>query len=103
MVNYTEYEVPYTRIIEHKHFEYGTQEKTVVTKEYSANWKKGDEPYYPINDKRNNEIYNKYKELADNENNIIFGGRLAEYKYYDMHNVVERALSVVDEEFGKVK
>ena len=103
VVNYTEYEVPYTRIIEHKHFEYGTQEKTVVTKEYSANWKKGDEPYYPINDKRNNEIYNKYKELADNENNIIFGGRLAEYKYYDMHNVVERALSVVYEEFGKVK
>ena len=103
VVNYTEYEVPYTRIIEHKHFEYGTQEKTVVTKEYSANWKKGDEPYYPINDKRNNEIYNKYKELSDKEDNVIFGGRLAEYKYYDMYNVVERALNVVDEEFGKVK
>ena len=102
VVNYTEYEVPYTRIIEHKHFEYGTQEKTVVTKEYSANWKKGDEPYYPINDKKNNEVYSKYKELADKETDIIFGGRLAEYKYYDMHNVVERALNVVEEEFGKV-
>ena len=103
VVNYTEYEVPYTRIIEHKHFEYGTQEKTVVTKEYSVDWKKGDEPYYPINDKKNNEVYSKYKELADKESKVIFGGRLAEYKYYDMHNVVERALYVVNEELGKVE
>lgn len=103
VVNYTEYEVPYTRIIEHKHFEYGTQEKTVITKEYPANWRKGDEPYYPINDDKNNETYAKYKELANNERNIIFGGRLAEYKYYDMHNVVERALNVVKEEFGRLE
>lgn len=101
VVNYTEYEIPYTRIIEHKHFEYGTQSKTVITKEYPANWNKGDEPYYPINDEKNNEVYKKYKELADKESNIIFGGRLAEYKYYDMHNVVEQALRAVDNEFGR--
>lgn len=98
VVNYTEYEVPYTRIIEHKHFEYGTQPKTVITKEYPAKWTKGDEPYYPINNKRNNEIYNRYKKLADKEKNVIFGGRLAEYKYYDMHNVVEQTLKCVKEE-----
>ena len=85
VVNYTEYEVPYTRIIEHKHFEYGTQPKTVITKEYPVKWNKGDEPYYPINNDRNNEIYYRYKELADKEKKVIFGGRLAEYKYYDMH------------------
>ena len=100
VVNYTEYDIPYTRIIEHKHFEYGTQEKTVITKEYPATWKKGDEPYYPVNNDKNNEIYAKYKELADKENNIIFGGRLAEYKYYDMHNVIERALECVTKEFN---
>ncbi|MDK0566061.1 UDP-galactopyranose mutase [Clostridium perfringens] len=100
VVNYTEYEIPYTRIIEHKHFEYGTQEKTVITKEYPATWKKGDEPYYPVNNDKNNEIYAQYKELADKENNIIFGGRLAEYKYYDMHNVIERALECVIKEFN---
>ncbi|MDM0929499.1 UDP-galactopyranose mutase [Clostridium perfringens] len=99
VVNYTEYEIPYTRIIEHKHFEYGTQEKTVITKEYPATWKKGDEPYYPVNNDRNNEIYAKYKELADKEENIIFGGRLAEYKYYDMHNVICRALEYIEKEF----
>ena len=78
VVNYTEYDIPYTRIIEHKHFEYGTQPKTVITKEYPAKWNKGDEPYYPINNERNNIIYSKYKELADKETNIIFGGRLAQ-------------------------
>lgn len=100
VINYTEYEIPYTRIIEHKHFEYGNQPKTVVTKEYPATWNKGDEPYYPINDNLNNELYSKYKELADKEENVIFGGRLAEYKYYDMHHVIERALNCVKEEFN---
>lgn len=99
VVNYTEYEIPYTRVIEHKHFEDGQQEKTVITKEYPATWKKGDEPYYPINNEKNNLMYEKYKELADKEENIIFGGRLAEYKYYDMHHVIERALNLVNQEF----
>lgn len=98
VVNYTEYEVPYTRIIEHKHFEYGTQHKTVITKEYPAKWNKGDEPYYPINNERNNEMYSKYKELVDKETNVVFGGRLAEYKYYDMHNVIEQVLKCVKKE-----
>lgn len=98
VVNYTEYEIPYTRIIEHKHFEYGNQEKTVITKEYPATWKKGDEPYYPMNDEKNNELFAKYKELADKEEKVIFGGRLGEYKYYDMHQVVRRALEVVSKE-----
>lgn len=94
VVNYTEYEIPYTRIIEHKHFEFGTQDKTVITREYPAKWNKGDEPYYPMNDEKNNELFRKYKELADKEENVIFGGRLGEYKYYDMHQVVRRALDV---------
>jgi UDP-galactopyranose mutase len=98
VVNYTEYEIPYTRVIEHKHFEYGAQTKTVITREYPAKWNKGDEPYYPINNEKNNNIYAKYKELADKESNIIFGGRLAEYKYYDMHNVIEQALKCVKKE-----
>ena len=98
VVNYTEYEIPYTRIIEHKHFEDSRQEKTVITREYPASWAKGDEPYYPINDEKNTELYLKYKKIADEESNVIFGGRLAEYKYYDMHNVIERALAVVNEE-----
>jgi UDP-galactopyranose mutase len=98
VVNYTEYKVPYTRIIEHKHFEYGTQPKTVITKEYPTKWSKGDEPYYPINNKRNNDIYNKYKELVDKETNVIFGGRLAQYRYYDMHNVIEQALKYTKKE-----
>lgn len=97
VVNYTEYEVPYTRIIEHKHFEYGSQSKTVITKEYPANWSRGDEPYYPINDEKNNTIYSQYKELADKERKVIFGGRLAQYKYFDMHNVIEEALKCVKE------
>lgn len=98
VVNYTEYEVPYTRIIEHKHFEFGIQPKTVITKEYSTNWSKGDDPYYPINNDTNNTTYQKYKELADKETNVIFGGRLAEYKYYDMHNIVDEALKRVREQ-----
>lgn len=92
VVNYTEYDIPYTRIIEHKHFEYGNQPKTIITKEYPAKWNIGDEPYYPINNEKNNEIYLKYNELAKKENRVIFGGRLAKYKYYDMHNVIEEAL-----------
>ncbi|WP_302632285.1 UDP-galactopyranose mutase [uncultured Clostridium sp.] len=102
VVNYTEYEIPYTRIIEHKHFEYGNQPKTVITREYPATWNKGDEPYYPINNDRNNNIYAKYKELADKESNVIFGGRLAQYKYYDMHHVIEQALNTVKKELKEV-
>lgn len=98
VVNYTDYEIPYTRIIEHKHFEYGNQQKTVITKEYPVKWNKGDEPYYPINNERNNEIYNRYRELAQKESKVIFGGRLGEYKYYDMHNVIENALKLVENE-----
>lgn len=97
VVNYNEYEVPYTRIIEHKHFEYGTQDKTIITREYPAAWKEGDEPYYPINDDKNNALYAKYKELADKEQGVIFGGRLGCYKYYDMHQVIAEALRVAFE------
>ncbi|PGR03777.1 UDP-galactopyranose mutase [Priestia megaterium] len=99
VVNYTDAETPYTRIIEHKHFEFGNQPKTVITKEYPRNWKKGDEPYYPMNDKRNNEMFKKYYDLAAENPNIIFGGRLGMYKYYDMHQVIGAALSVVKQEF----
>jgi len=98
VVNYNEYEIPYTRIIEHKHFEYGTQEKTVITREYPATWKKGDEPYYPMNDAKNNELYARYKALADKEENVIFGGRLGMYKYFDMHHVIAEALKCVRDE-----
>ena len=94
VVNYTDRETPYTRIIEHKHFEFGNQPKTVISREYSAEWKKGDEPYYPVNDEKNEALYVKYKELAEKEENIIFGGRLAEYKYYDMDTVIKKALEV---------
>ncbi len=94
VVNYTEYEIPYTRIIEHKHFEFGTQEKTVITYEYPAEWKKGDEPYYPLNDEKNNTLFARYRELADKEDKVIFGGRLGEYRYYDMHQVVASALDM---------
>ncbi len=96
VVNYTDIEVPYTRIIEHKHFEYGTQEKTVISKEYSSEWKRGMEPYYPVNDEKNTGLYEKYKELADKEKNVIFGGRLGSYQYYDMDKVVEAALDQVE-------
>lgn len=98
VVNYNEYEVPYTRIIEHKHFEYGTQPKTVITKEYPASWHKGDEPYYPMNDEKNNTLYEKYKALAQKEDKVIFGGRLGMYKYFDMHHVIEEALKCVKKE-----
>ena len=101
VVNYNEYEIPFTRIIEHKHFEFGIQQKTLITKEYPATWKKGDEPYYPMNDEKNNKLYAKYKELADKEENIIFGGRLGMYKYFDMHNVIEEALQTCIKEFGE--
>ncbi|KAA6344762.1 UDP-galactopyranose mutase [termite gut metagenome] len=92
VVNYTDAEVPYTRIVEHKHFEFGTQEKTVITKEYPSEWNEGSEPYYPVNDERNNSLYQKYKLLAGREENVIFGGRLGEYKYYDMDKIVEKIL-----------
>lgn len=92
VVNYTEKEVPYTRIIEHKHFEFGTQKKTVITYEYPDEWSQGKESYYPVNDEKNNIIYNKYRDLAKNDSKVIFGGRLAEYKYYDMHQIIASAL-----------
>lgn len=98
VVNYTEYEVPYTRIIEHKHFEFGTQPKTVISREYSDKWTTEKEPYYPINNDRNNELYKKYAELAAGEKNIIFGGRLGQYKYYDMHVVIAEALKLCEKE-----
>ncbi|MFV0527414.1 MAG: UDP-galactopyranose mutase [Lachnospiraceae bacterium] len=98
VVNYTEQEVPYTRIIEHKHFEYGTQPKTVISREYSSEWKPGIEPYYPINDEKNGALYQQYKELSEQESDVIFGGRLGHYKYYDMDKVIEAALSTVQEE-----
>ncbi len=104
VVNYTEYEVPYTRIIEHKHFEYGASlgkmpegkalEKTIITKEYPDTWNKEKEPYYPINNERNNSLYEKYKQLADSDTKVIFGGRLGQYKYYDMDKVIEEALNL---------
>ncbi len=97
VVNYTEYEIPYTRIIEHKHFEYGTQPKTVITREYPQSWHKGDEPYYPMNDEKNIRLYEKYRELACREGNVIFGGRLGQYKYYDMDDTVEAALQCARE------
>ena len=91
-VNYTDHDHPYTRIVEHKYFEFGTQPKTVITKEYSQEWKSGMEPYYPVNDERNYAVYEKYKADADKLKNVMFCGRLAEYKYYDMHMIVELAL-----------
>lgn len=98
VVNYTEREVPYTRIIEHKHFEFQTGEGTVITREYPATWKKGDEPYYPINDEKNGALYAQYAELAKKEANVLFGGRLGQYKYYDMDKVVRAALTMVEEQ-----
>lgn len=98
VVNYTEREVPYTRIIEHKHFEFGKQPKTVISREYSSEWKPGIEPYYPINNDENNALFEKYKELADKEEKVIFGGRLGNYKYYDMDKVIEAALEMVKKE-----
>ena len=98
VVNYTEYEVPYTRIIEHKHFEFGKQQKTIISREYSDKWDKDKEPYYPINNEKNNKLYDKYKALAENEKNVIFGGRLGQYKYFDMDKIIEEALKCVEEE-----
>lgn len=101
VVNYTEREVPYTRIIEHKHFEFQTGEGTVITREYPATWKKGDEPYYPINDEKNGALYGQYAELAKKEANVLFGGRLGQYKYYDMDKVIRSALDMVKEELAR--
>lgn len=98
VVNYTEREIPYTRIIEHKHFEFGTQSKTVISKEYSMEWKPGIEPYYPVNDDANNALFEKYNALAQSDKNVIFGGRLGNYKYYDMDKVIEAALKTISEE-----
>lgn len=96
VVNYTDREVPYTRIIEHKHFEFGKQEKTIISREYSTEWEPGMEPYYPVNNERNNDLFEKYKALADKEENVIFGGRLGNYKYYDMDKVIIAALEAVE-------
>ena len=111
VVNYTEYEIPYTRIIEHKHFEYGCQggygesrsgisDKTVITREYPAAWSRGKEPYYPMNDEKNNALYEKYRALADKEEHVIFGGRLGMYQYFDMHQVVREALKAAEKALG---
>ena len=97
VVNYTEYEVPYTRLIEHKHFEFGAGPKTVISREYSDKWDKEKEPYYPINNEKNNSLYEKYKELANKDEKVIFGGRLRQYKYYDMDKVIEQALNLCNE------
>ena len=97
VVNYTDRETPYSRVIEHKHFEFGTQEKTVITKEYPTDWEEGMEPYYPVNDEKNQELYQKYRTLADEEH-LLIGGRLAEYKYYDMDKVIESAFQLVEKE-----
>lgn len=97
VVNYTEREVPYTRIIEHKHFEFGKQDKTVISREYPTEWKPGMEPYYPINDAQNGELFAKYRAMADKETKVFFGGRLGNYKYYDMDKTIEAALALVEE------
>ena len=99
-VNYTDAETPWTRIIEHKWFEFGEQPKTVISREYSSEWKVGDEPYYPVNDEKNSKLYAEYKKLAEAENNIIFGGRLGEYKYYDMDAVIASALEMCEKELA---
>ena len=95
-VNYTAREVPYTRIIEHKHFEFGTQPTTIISREYSAEWQPGMEPYYPVNDAQNGALYAEYKKLAEQQGNVIFGGRLGQYKYYDMDKVIRAALDDAD-------
>ena len=99
-MNYTEREVPYTRIIEHKHFEFGKQEDTVITREYPKDWHKGDEPYYPVNDEKNGNLYQEYEALAKKEKNVLFGGRLGQYKYYDMDKVIRAAFTMVQEELS---
>ena len=97
VVNYTDREVPYTRVIEHKHFEFGKQDKTVISREYSSEWNVGMEPYYPVNDEKNNQLYQEYKKLADQEKDVIFGGRLGDYKYYDMDKVIAAALDRLED------
>ena len=99
VVNYTEREIPYTRIIEHKHFAFGTQKGTVITREYPAEWHAGDEPYYPVNNARNDELLARYQDLAKTKPHVIFGGRLGQYKYYDMDKVIDAALRAVEAEF----
>lgn len=101
VMNYTDGETAFTRIIEHKHFEFGTQEKTVITHEYPQEWTPGQEPYYPVNDDKNDRLLREYRKLAENESNVIFGGRLAEYRYYDMHQVIGSALKKVRTHFGE--
>lgn len=98
VVNYTEREIPYTRVIEHKHFEFGTQKDTVITREYPAVWKEGEEPYYPINDEKNDMLFKKYQEMAEKKPHVIFGGRLGQYQYYDMDKVIAKALQAVEQE-----
>ncbi len=98
VVNYTSVDIPYTRIIEHKHFEFGTQPQTVISREYSAEWQLGIEPYYPINDEKNNMLFERYKEMTQNHPDVIFGGRLGQYKYYDMDKVIRAALDTVQSE-----
>lgn len=100
VVNYTDSEHRYTRIIEHKHFEFGSQPKTIITKEYPADWKPGDEPYYPVNDEKNNRLYKQYKDLANKEDKYIFGGRLGMYRYFDMHMVIHESLKYVRKYIG---
>lgn len=100
VVNYTEREVPYTRIIEHKHFEFGKQPNTIISREYSSEWRPGIEPYYPINDEKNNTLFTKYRQLADREDKVIFGGRLGNYKYYDMDKVIGAALYLTKRELA---
>lgn len=100
VINYVDAKYSYTRIIEHKHFEFGTQDKTVITREYPKEYQAGDEYYYPVNDSKNNRVYSSYKQLAENEQHTIFGGRLAEYKYYDMHQVISSALKLCAKEFS---
>lgn len=100
VVNYTDKDVPYTRIIEHKHFEFGKQPTTIISREYSSEWHKGDEPYYPVNDAKNGELYLKYEELASHEDKVIFGGRLGSYKYYDMDKVIASALAMAEKELA---
>lgn len=99
VINYTEEKIPYTRIIEHKHFEFGKQSNTIITKEYPHEWVKGEEPYYPINDEKNNALYHKYKQLAKKEISVLFGGRLGSYSYYDMDKVIEASLELAKKEF----
>lgn len=97
VVNYTDREVPYTRVIEHKHFEFGKQPKTVISREYSSEWSVGMEPYYPVNDEKNNRLFEQYRKLAEKEGNVIFGGRLGDYKYYDMDKVIAAALARLEQ------